>query len=73
MNARRHIPSVEASLPVPEQDIRDQRRERIASRAFELYEARGGDHGRDIDDWLEAERQIDDEFGGRLDREALAD
>jgi len=30
----------------------------IAKRAFELYEARGRIHGKDLDDWLEAERQI---------------
>jgi len=30
----------------------------IARRAYELFEARGGLHGHDLDDWLEAERQI---------------
>ena len=30
----------------------------IAKRAFELYEARGRTKGKDLDDWLEAERQI---------------
>ena len=30
----------------------------IAKRAFELYEARGRTKGKDMDDWLEAERQI---------------
>lgn len=30
----------------------------IAQRAYELYLERGGNHGRDIDDWLEAERQL---------------
>jgi hypothetical protein len=33
-------------------------RERIASRAYELYVARGGGHGRDMDDWLEAEAEL---------------
>ncbi len=56
------------SLAVPEQDLRDQRLERISARAFELYEARGGEHGQDIADWLEAERQIDDEIG-QFDRD----
>jgi hypothetical protein len=32
--------------------------EAIRSRAHELFQARGGLHGRDLDDWLEAERQI---------------
>ncbi|RMH36014.1 MAG: DUF2934 domain-containing protein [Nitrospirae bacterium] len=31
---------------------------RVAIRAYELYERRGGHHGQDLDDWLEAERQI---------------
>ena len=30
----------------------------IARRAFELYCARGLQHGRDIDDWLSAEREL---------------
>ena len=30
----------------------------IARRAYELYEARGRDDGRDFDDWLEAEREL---------------
>ena len=53
-------PPDEPSLPVPEQDFRDRRLNRIAERAFELYEARGGEHGQDINDWLLAEQQIDD-------------
>ena len=35
------------------------RLDRIAKRARELYEARGGQHGHDVDDWLQAEREID--------------
>jgi hypothetical protein len=30
----------------------------IARRAYELFEARGGDHGHDVEDWLEAEREL---------------
>lgn len=52
----------ERSLPVPEHGLRDKRLDRIAERAFELYEARGGEHGQDLDDWLQAERQIDNEM-----------
>jgi Protein of unknown function (DUF2934) len=32
--------------------------DRVALRAYELFLARGGQHGRDIEDWLEAEREI---------------
>ena len=31
---------------------------RIAKRAYELYVQRGQAHGHDIEDWIEAERQI---------------
>ena len=33
-------------------------RDDIARRAYELYELRGGDHGRDWEDWLQAEREL---------------
>jgi len=32
--------------------------DRIAERAYELYLARGGEHGNDWEDWLTAEREI---------------
>ena len=51
--------------PNPPPGSRDQplpRMNRIAKRAHELYEARGGRDGKDLDDWLQAEREIDDEI-----------
>jgi hypothetical protein len=30
----------------------------VAKKAYEIYENRGGTHGADLDDWLEAERQL---------------
>jgi hypothetical protein len=38
------------------------RMERIARRAHEIYEARGGQHGKATEDWLQAEREIDVEM-----------
>ena len=40
---------------------------RISQRAHEIYDARGGQDGRDLDDWLQAEREIDAEIdaGGK--------
>jgi hypothetical protein len=35
----------------------------IARRAFEVYLARGGQHGRDIEDWLQAERELTGQQG----------
>lgn len=29
----------------------------IARLAYAIYQERGGEHGRDLDDWLEAERE----------------
>jgi hypothetical protein len=38
-------------IPLPSHDA-------IATRAYELFLERGGDHGRDFDDWLAAEREL---------------
>ena len=32
----------------------------VARRAYELYEKRGREHGHDLDDWLQAERELQD-------------
>jgi hypothetical protein len=32
--------------------------EEVADRAYGFYEARGGEHGRDQEDWFKAERQL---------------
>ncbi len=37
-------------------------KQQIAQRAYELFVARGGSHGYDIEDWLKAEREL---LGGR--------
>jgi hypothetical protein len=43
--------------------------EAVARRAYEIYQTRGGNHGADLDDWLEAERQVK---GGPADVSAPA-
>jgi hypothetical protein len=30
----------------------------VARRAYDLFVSRGGQHGHDVEDWLEAERQL---------------
>ena len=35
--------------------------EDIARRAFELYEARGRQNGHDVEDWLQAEQELEEE------------
>ena len=47
----------------------ESRLSRIARRAHEIYEARGGEQGKALDDWLAAEREIDDE----IDRDGRSD
>jgi len=32
--------------------------EAIARRAYELFLDRGGEHGHDVDDWLQAEHEL---------------
>ena len=39
-------------------ELTDELRGRIALKAYELYEQRGRDDNRDMDDWLEAERIV---------------
>lgn len=50
-------PSSKTLEPFPES-----RMNRIAHRAHEIYEARGGEHGKALEDWLQAEREIDAEL-----------
>lgn len=40
------------------QKYSDEMRERIAKKAYELYEQRGWQDGQDIDDWLQAEEIV---------------
>jgi hypothetical protein len=34
--------------------------EEIRHRAYQLYVERGEEHGRDLDDWLQAKREVED-------------
>lgn len=36
--------------------------EQIAQRAFEIHLERGGIDGRDLDDWLQAERELQEKY-----------
>jgi len=44
--------------------------EEIARRAYEIFQARGADHGRDFEDWLQAERELSERRRETTDREA---
>ena len=54
-----HADLTDASVHVPIADPIDiPTHAEIAQRAFELYEQRGAADGGDVNDWLEAERQL---------------
>jgi hypothetical protein len=38
--------------------VRTPTAEEIAIRAYEIYQTRGGSDGADLDDWLQAEREL---------------
>jgi Protein of unknown function (DUF2934) len=52
-NQRPDIP-----YPGPSMALSEELRERIAHRAYEIHQRRGGQHGSDWEDWLQAEREI---------------
>ncbi len=40
--------------------------EEISARAYSLFEARGASHGDDLNDWLEAEHELLQEYSDRI-------
>ena len=52
----------------PRQHSTESRISRIARRAHEIYQARGGEHGKALEDWLQAEREIDAEMDDAANR-----
>ncbi len=41
--------------------LREPSGEEIARRAHELYRQRGGEHGKDVEDWVRAEKELSNE------------
>lgn len=54
--AAKNSPSVTPPTSSPQSRL-----DRIAQRAYAIYERRGGQDGSSIEDWLQAEREIDSE------------
>ena len=56
-------PQIETNgnAPISEEDI--------AQRAYALYVERGGADGHDVEDWLQAERELGEQRSRRLKRE----
>ncbi len=46
------------AAPAPSTDRIHPTADAIAERAFAIYRARGYRHGHDVDDWLQAEREL---------------
>ena len=51
------MPAVESKTAAVNQSVRVSEID-IACRAFEIYCERGRQHGRELDDWLQAEREL---------------
>ena len=48
-------------------------RDRVATRAYELYMQRGGGDGNDMEDWLRAEREFSSNGGSTADSRPSTD
>lgn len=47
--------------------------ELIAARAHEIFQSRGGEHGHDLDDWLQAEQEVQASSSGEAVVSAAAE
>jgi hypothetical protein len=57
-------PSIASQVSLAEKDAAKNTPtpEEIRQRAFEIHIDRGGVHGRDLDDWLQAERELQGKY-----------
>jgi len=64
--ARRRTAATAAPATTAANDatMREPTREEIAEAAYRRYLSRGAEHGRDFDDWLEAERELKQQKAG---------
>ena len=51
-------PRARKTSAVKPRDWTDQQRQRIAELAYRRFVARGGQHGYELEDWLEAEKEF---------------
>lgn len=59
------MPTIEKSSPGSEPQTVEARpaRQEIELRAHQIYVERGGAHGQDVADWLQAERELVEKYG----------
>ncbi len=55
---KRPQPAQPQRLTISDEELYDQ----VARKAYDLYEQRGEEHGHDLDDWLTAERLVQEEL-----------
>ena len=58
VNAPAAAAAADASASMPAPVTLDPSYDEIAEAAYRRYLSRGGSHGRDFDDWIEAEREL---------------
>jgi hypothetical protein len=49
---------IRGEIEEPSHPLRSTREDEIRGRAYEIYLARGSQPGRELEDWLQAEREI---------------
>ena len=52
------ISSADASKPESERSLASSREDEIRTRAYEIFLQRGGQPGYELEDWLQAEREL---------------
>ncbi|QJW97093.1 DUF2934 domain-containing protein [Frigoriglobus tundricola] len=60
-----------APVPAPAPEMIDIPRDKIAARAAEIWDRKGRPHGRDVQNWMEAEAELRAEFAANPDPEPL--
>jgi hypothetical protein len=58
MKSSQVVPSAPFKADLQKMDSGGELQDQIRARAFQLYEQRGRDDGRDLDDWLRAEAEL---------------
>lgn len=64
-----HVQKITDAAAVPLLDDIRNFAEHIRERAYHLFKSRGGEDGRDLDDWLQAERELIGPFESEIDED----
>jgi hypothetical protein len=58
MKSSQVVPSVPIKADLQKTDVGSELQDQVRARAYQLYEKRGRDDGRELDDWLQAEAEL---------------